>query len=264
MMIRAETYHAQIMRIFALALLFLTIVQSASARDCGKVLLWDTRSTLATKPPSPEFYKCILAEIRDLKEKQAELDKIIPEYNRLIAEVPTPYTNDNGEITYETGRAIGSASFLLDSRQLGGPSSLELDQDVLFSLCATPRGCSIALTFRRHSFRGDEVLESVKVGPCDFEINPETRRWVRGPGCDTDTTISGTDGDGSLRSPGSGVGVIVEAGPGCVLADADVQRSVQVTDLIFATDHAAGVYLIADPSRRTEGSARFECDLELN
>jgi hypothetical protein len=233
----------------------------AHARDCAEQL--DFGGVGFTKEPSRAFYLCLLAEIDDLKRKQVELQAIVPEYKRLAAEVPVHFTNKNGEIDFEEGRVIGSASFILTARQLGGANSIMLDQNVLDGICPSPKGCSVTLTFRRYGIRGDEALETHKIGPCAFEIDTDSRCWICGTGCGSSISITGTDGDGSPTLQGSGANIIMEAGPGCVLADADVRRSISAEDQSFTTDHAPGLFLIADPSRRLDRAARFECSLEL-
>ncbi len=159
------------MRSLAMIVAILLSVQAAEARDCE--LPEQTSAILTHQIPPRSFFLCILAEIDDLKKKQAELEKIVPEYERLLAELPAHYENRNGKVTFEEGRRIGSASFVLASRQLGGPSSVELDATVIDALCGPPNGCSITLTFRKLGFRTAEPLETLRIGPCQFEIELE-------------------------------------------------------------------------------------------
>lgn len=249
------------MRLIVALILLCANITFAHARDCADLL--DFGGTGFSKEPSKGFYLCLLAEIKDLKAQQAELQRIVPEYKRLVAEIPAHFTNKDGEVTFEEGRVVGSASYILSARQLGGANSIMLDPMVLDSVCPSPKGCSATLTFRRFGMRGDEVLETQKVGPCAFEVDTNSRCWICGAGCGSDVSITGTDGDGSVMLPGSGASIIMEAGPGCVLADADVRRSTSEENEIFATDHAPGLYLVAAPSLRADRAARFECSLEI-
>lgn len=251
------------MKELAALLFFLVQAGSADARDCSQALDVRDMTGISKEIPSRAFFLCLLAEIEDLKRKQAQLAKIIPNYERLVAELPTHYSNADGVITQEEGRLVGSAGFSLTARQLGGPISLELAQHVLDAVCAAPKGCLASLTFRRKSIRGDDPVETQKVGPCEFETNPATGRWIIGPGCGTDASRAGTDGDGVVTTPGSGAVRIIEVGPGCLFSDADIRPTLSTKGDALGADHAIGFFLVADPSQRQDGVSRFECSLEL-
>ena len=249
------------MRLLAMIIAILLSVQAAEARDCE--LPEQTSAILTHQIPPRSFFLSILAEIDDLKKKQAELERIVPEYERLLAELPAHYENRNGKVTFEEGRRIGSASFVLASRQLGGPSSVELDATVIDALCGPPNGCSITLTFRKLGFRTAEPLETLRIGPCQFEIDSKSGCWVCGAGCGSDVSIEGIDGDGNALDPGSGASVVMEVGPGCLLADSDARTTPGAGGENLATDNRRGVFLVADTTRRDDGTTRFECDLEI-
>jgi hypothetical protein len=252
------------MRIFVAISLLCLFSMPAFARNCSNLLDYDVGTFMGgDELPSRAFYLCLLAEIADLKAKQAEMELIGREYKRLMSELPAHYTNQNGRIDFEKGRKIGSASFVLKSRQLGGANSLKLDQTVIQSVCPAPVGCLATISYREFGMHGDETLNSRMTGPCVFQFEAFTRTWTVGSGCGSDHSISGKDGDGSAVQVGSGAAIVMEAGPGCLFADSDIKPSASNSELQFATDHAQGFFLIADPSRRAMSSARFECDLAI-
>lgn len=231
----------------------------AHAREC---ILPDTTSVFANESPPRAFFLCLLAEIRDLKRKQAELERIVPEYRRLVAELPGPYVNDNGKVTFEEGRKIGSATFILAARQTGGASSLPVDMDVLLSLCSGRNRCEVSLILREISVFSEEPINSTISGPCQFDYDAKTGEWIRGDGC-TAGVSRGVDGESSAGARTGGADIITEAGEGCIFADADKHRTVGIDREIFERDHSKGLFLIAAPERRTKSKARFRCDLVI-
>ena len=252
------------MRIFVAIAIISLFGMPAFARNCSNLLDDDTGTFMGgNEPPSRDFYLCLLAEIADLKAKQAEMELIGREYERLKAELPAHYTNQNGRIDFEKGRKVGSASFVMKARQLGGANSLKLDQAVLQSVCPAPASCLATLSYREFGLHGDEVLNSRMTGPCVFQLDALTRTWTVGSGCGSSQSMTGKDGDGNAVQMGSGAAIVMEAGPGCLLADSDIKPSAANSELQFATDHAQGFFLIADPSRQTTSSARFECELAI-
>lgn len=232
---------------------------SAQAREC---ILPEAKSIMVNESPPRAFFKCLLAEIRDLKRKQAELERIIPEYRRLVAELPAPYLNDNGKVTVEKGRKIGSATFILTARQTGGASSLPIDRDVLVFLCSGGKRCEVSLILREISVFSDAPLNSTISGPCQFDYDAQTGEWIRGEGC-SGGVLRGTDGESSAGAKTGGADIITEAGEGCLFADADKHRTVGTDRELFERDHSKGLFLIAAPERRTERRARFRCDLVI-
>lgn len=242
---------------------------SAVAEDCSKemekylkdagLLEAGSKAVVKVRP----FFECIVNELNNLRKKQKELEDIIEDQSLLLAQIPQHFVFKDGDVTFEEGRKIGSASFVLSSRQLGGATSIELDRRVIDSVCAAPLGCSVTMTYRRYSFRGDEIVATQKTGPCRFEVNSKTNEWSRGGGCGSDTLITGKSGDGKVTVPGSGAAVIINAVPGCVLADADIKAGHRDAKLQLETDHSPAMFLIVDPAMREDGATRFECDLEV-
>lgn len=232
---------------------------AAQAREC---ILPDSKSIAVNESPPRAFFKCLLAEIRDLKRQQAELARIIPDYRRLMAELPAPYLNDNGKVTVEKGRKIASATFILTARQTGGASSLPIDMDVMLSLCGGTKRCEISLILRKISVFNDRPLKSTISGPCQFDYDPQTGEWIRGEGC-SGGVLRGVDGESSAGAQTGGADIITEAGEACLFADADKHRTVGVDRELFERDHSKGLFLIAAPERRTESKARFRCDLVI-
>ncbi|WP_343082419.1 hypothetical protein [Ostreiculturibacter nitratireducens] len=243
------------------AILFLIGATQADSRECR--LPSPRPGVVSEEIPPRSFFLCLLAEIDDLKKRQEELERIVPEYERLVAEMPVPYLNDNGKVTVEEGRRIGSATFTLDARQTGRASSLRLDQAVIEELCTTTRGCRMSLIRRVIGLRQTEPLESIIVGPCLFDYDAVSGAWLRGTGCSGDA-ISGKDGDGAVGAKSSGADVVIEAGEGCLMADADIRLAVGADHEILDRDHSRGLYLIAAPERLTTSIRRFRCDLEID
>ncbi|MCP5074539.1 MAG: hypothetical protein GY947_14780 [Rhodobacteraceae bacterium] len=246
------------MRILIICAVLLFVAVEAEARNCK---LPSRGGSLTQDTASRAFMKCLLNEIKDLKKRQKELEQIVPEYERLIAELPAPYLNDNRTITVEPGRRIGSAKFILDARLTGGVSSLPVEQSVLEQLCAAQQ-CRLSLIFRMIGFRTGEPIESTIVGPCNFAYNTASGVWIRGTGC-PDDALNGMDANAAVGTGENGADVIIVAGEACLLTDA-AARTTGASRELFEPDHALGLYLIATPERRTDGTRRFRCDLEIN
>lgn len=209
------------------------------------------------------FYECILREIERLKERQRALERIAADYERLKAEIPVAYVNDNGVVSVEAGRIVGQATFVLTARRTGKPASLLLDQGVVEALCSGRRRCRLSLSLRRPaSLTGDGASGEVS-GPCLFDYDPETGRWVRGSGC-LGGQATGIDGNGVERVPGAGAEIVAQAGAGCLLADADVRTFAAPEEEIFRRDHDRGLFLIAAPSLVGDPTGRFTCDLQVD
>ncbi len=246
-------------RFFGTLLICLFLMpMAAHAREC---VLPSAQPGLARDVAPRGFFRCILAEIRDLKKKQAELERIVPEYKRLLAELPVPYVNDNGKVSVEEGRKIGSATFILAARQTGGASSLPIDQDVMEALCAGRHRREISLILREIGLFSAEPTSSTVSGPCLFDYDAKTGDWIRGQGC-VGGTLRGVDGESYAGAATGGADIITEAGEGCLLVDADKHRTIGAARDAFERDHSKGLFLIAMPDR-SEGKTRFRCDLVI-
>ncbi len=247
------------MRLVTICLIFLVAATAASARDCS-VNFRGEGSTDRVRILGAAV-NCLNSEVNALKRKQARLEKTLAEYERLLGELPAPYINDNGTITAEPGRRVGRANYILDARRTGGAAFVPLEQSVVEELCAD-RGCQLSLAIRVLGSFSKEPLESMIIGPCKFTYNANTGDWLRGDGCSGEV-LRGSDGDGTAGIGDDGADIIVEAGPGCLLADAGVRKSVGTDPNILERDHALGLFLIAAPERRDGGGKRFTCDLEI-
>ncbi|TMV07768.1 hypothetical protein FGK63_09895 [Ruegeria sediminis] len=247
------------MRLPILFAVLLLAATQAGARECGYTTASGYRASRAAPPP--EFFACLLAEIRDLKRQQREMERTLRQFERLIGELPAPYLNDNGQITADPGRRIGSATFILNPGQTSSPSALPIDQNVLEELCA-PGTCEVSLHFQSFGFLSDTPIQSTIVGPCNFAFDPLTGGWTRGPGCGG-STVSGVDGDGGIGNGGTGADIIVEAERACLLADAGIRKGVGTDHAFFEKDHAIGLFLITAPARRADGVRRFKCEVRI-
>lgn len=242
-----------------LCAILLTAAAEANARGCS---LPSGSSRIIQKDIPQWFFICLLKEIERLKKRQIKLERIISKHERLIGELPAPYLNNNGKVTAEPGRQIGSATFILDARLTGGISSLPVEHSILEQLCTT-RQCRLSLVLRVVGFRKGETIESTLVGPCNFDYNATSGDWIRGTGC-SGKAMSGRDGNGAVGiTSGYGAEVIIEAGEACLLADANARKVVGAGHEFFERDHSMGLYLIAVTERRTDGVRRFKCDLKI-
>ncbi len=247
------------MRLVILCVVLLTIAVGAEAKKCRLPSKGQDFSHLS--PTTREFHKCLRAQVEELERRQKELEQIILEFQRLIAEFPAPYLNDNGTVTVEPGRRIGTANFFLDARLTGGISSLPIEQPVLEQLCAAQQ-CRLSLAFHVIGFRTGEPIESTSVGPCNFSYNAASGAWIRGTGC-SDDALNGKDGNAAAGTGEDGADIIIAAGEACLLTDA-AARTTGASRELFERDHAVGLFLIAVPERRTDGIRRFRCNLEID
>jgi len=241
----------------ALVLLF---ASPAGARDCQLSFVQDNAPV---KVPKVEFFECLLAEIEDLKRDRDRLRALVGEYEKALGEVPVHYQNADGKVAVEEGRKIGSAGFVLTSRQLGGAASLPLDPQVVGAVCAPPTGCAATLALRRLGIQGRTALGTDLVGPCQCTFDVATGNWTCGAGCGPEGPVAGVDGNAALLEAASGAETILRAGPGCLLTDSDLQRPAMPGQPAFAPDRSIGLYLIADPGLRSDGATRFDCTLDL-
>ena len=244
--------------LLATVLLLAATAGPVLARDCEALLEANERALR----PTFALYRCLLAEIEDLKAGQARLERALAAQGRDLDALPTRYENADGAITFEEGRPIGSASFTVTSRRLGGAASLALAPEVVAEVCAAPSGCTVTLTLRRQALLGGDEPAARKIGPCLLEIDPEDGRWLLSAGCAGPGARSGIDGDGNAMEEASGAETILETGGGCLLADADVRRS-PGSGAPFAADRAAGLYLVALPAGGAGAARQFSCTLEM-
>ncbi len=247
------------MHFLLIAGLMLCVASPGQARDCSRN--FDDRG-LSQGANNNGMFRCLIAEINDLKREQRRMQKVIDEYERVIGEMPVEYKNEDGEVTVEEDRPIGNAVFTLTARPGSRASALPLDHEVVEGLCAESGGCTVSLVFRAIGFRSTDPLETISAGPCLFDYNTETGAWTRGEGCGEPLTAAGADNDGALMGDDGGGEVIVTAGEACVLADASVDPS--ATDGGYlGKDRENGLFLLAVPSLIETGPRRFRCDLEI-
>lgn len=206
--------------------------------------------------------RCLVRELDNVRRENAALRRDIEELKALMTQLPANYSNVDGVVTEEVGRAIGRASFVLTARTTGGASVMPLEQRVLDEVCGKSGGCSVTLAFRKISLFDAETKDSVLTGPCTFTYAPGDGKWSLGAGCN-DGPRSGKDGDQSAGDDGTTDAVLVRSGGACLFAESDPVRAVG-TDTGFHRDHSIGLYLVAMPSLQPDGIRRFECELVLN
>ena len=252
------------MRLPCLIIAFICLAVSAHARECkldfasSRVISPDFNDGIVLPQP---FYRCLLAEIRDLKAEQARTRRIIAELERVLGGLPVDYLNEDGKVTVEPKRPIGSASFLLTSRTTGGANSLEIDQAVLEELCSRRGGCEIIILFKEISPLGSELMNSVSSGPCTFNYAAATGEWVLSDGCGARGSLTGIDGDEAAAASGFPNDAIADAANACLLSESDLGRFGATGERELVRDHTKGMFLIAMPSRQEQGIRRFQCDL---
>ncbi|MEM9047498.1 MAG: hypothetical protein AAGC92_02155 [Pseudomonadota bacterium] len=125
------------------------------------------------------------------------------------------------------------------------------------------RSPPLSLTLREAPALSSDAVAVRVSGPCLFDYEPVSGRWVRGFGC-LGGRETGVDGDGSNRTAGVNADVIAAAGAGCILADADVRTFSAPGESFFCRDHGRGLFLIAAPSLLEDPAARFVCDLQID
>ena len=206
--------------------------------------------------------RCLVIELDKLKRENAALRRRLDQMDDILVEVPADYSNVDGIVSREEGRAIGRASFVLSARSTGGPNALPVDQTVLEEVCGRNGGCSVLLGFRRTSLFDTEPRYAHLTGPCQFSYSAGRGAWSLGAGCG-DAPKSGTDGDETASSAGRSDPVIVEAAGACLFSESAPAQSVGQGDS-FTRDHRIGLFLVAMPARQTDGIRRFQCELVLN
>jgi len=243
------------MRLPCLIIAFVCLAVPAQARECR------FHAGRSTEIALKNVVRCVLAEIRDLKAEQARTRRVIAEYERVLGELPVDYLNEDGKVTVEPNKPVGSANFLLTSRTTGGANSIEIDQAVLEELCSRRSGCEIMILFKQISLLSSEPLNSISSGPCFFNYASATGEWVLGEGCGTRGSLTGIDGDEAAASSGLPNDAIADAANACLLSESDLGRFGASGERAFVRDHTKGMFLIAMPSRQEQGIRRFQCDL---
>ncbi len=206
--------------------------------------------------------RCLVRELDKLQRENAALKRRLDEIESKMTELPAAYSNVDGEVTREEGRAIGRASFVLSARSTGGANAMAIDQAVLEEVCGRRGGCAVTLGFRQLSLFDPEPKGSVLTGPCQFTYAAGSGVWSVGAGCG-DAPSSGRDGDQKASSELADDPVIVEASGACLLSESEPARSVG-QDGSFTRDQRIGLFLVAMPSRQEDGIRRFQCELVLN
>lgn len=210
-----------------------------------------------------EFDQCIYrkvdnleAEIERLKREQEEMQELLRQLGGSIKDLPTEYRNENGNVSKEPGRDIGSASFLLNPRQTRGSNMLAIEQDVLETLCADALGCEMSLIKRSEGVFANSPDEVVVSGPCSFTYNEETEEWSRKDTCGPEGTANGQDDDQKAD-------MIIIAGESCAFADSEPTKSANPGTDILMPDRNQGFFLIAAPSLQTNSTRKFSCELKI-
>ncbi|MEO8529627.1 MAG: hypothetical protein ABI459_00240 [Deltaproteobacteria bacterium] len=181
---------------------------------------------------------------------------------RAVGNLPGEYRNEDGKISVPDNHTIGTASFVLNARQGLSASSLAIDQKVLETICGVSGGCSMSIQFEAAGLRVGETTQALAAGPCALIYNKTTGAWSRGSACGDGADASGVDGDGTPASGGGGA-ILAAIGGGCLLADANIARTVGAAGDILGPDNARGLYLIAAPTLLKSLSGRFKCQLRL-
>jgi hypothetical protein len=249
------------MRLILLFAAFLVFPVSATARECRVDFVVDAFGRGA---PTRASLNCLIDEIDDLKREQARLrERLAAQEAALeaaLAEIPGAFQNDNGRLSFDEGRRLAEASFLLSARQSDGASALALNQDVIETLCSRGGGCAITLFLRAEGLRAADPAPAAGIGPCAFHYNPRNGVWAASA-CGEGAAARGVDGDGSPRGAGGGE-IAAIAGGACLLADSDPRLSVGPDAELLGRDHALGFFLVAAPALR-EPSERFRCELRI-
>lgn len=261
------------MRSLVLLFLFAFFAAPVSARECRLYFTIQQGENISTR----KFNLCLLAEINDqkrkindlkreindLKREQKRFRRVTAEFERVIGEIPVDYLNEDGKVTVEPNRRIGKAIFMLSARLTGGANSLKVDQEILEELCSRHGRCEISIFFQAIDIRDSNPTNSVASGPCIFSYASSTGAWVRGEGCGSEGSLNGIDGDEAVAGPGQHPGVIAMAGGACLLAESDARSHFASGAQALQRDHAKGLFLIAIPSRREQGTRQFRCILEI-
>jgi hypothetical protein len=206
--------------------------------------------------------RCLVTELDKLQRENAALKKRLAEVEGVIKELPAPYSNVEGKVTEEPGRAIGKASFTISARSSGGASALPIEQRVLEEVCGKSGGCSVSVAFRQISLFDAEPKDILLTGPCQFTYAADTGAWSIGSVC-SEAPASGEDGDQSVTGDDDVDPVLLQAAGGCLLSESEPRRAVG-QEAGFARDHSKGLFLVAMPSRQVGGIRRFQCELVLN
>jgi hypothetical protein len=239
------------MRLILIALCLLT--GAAEARTC--------------KPPEVQgreihglrsFSECLVAEIADLRRQHAELQREIKELRSLLASVPGEIENRNGRVTLLGGDRVAQATYLLDARTRGDAAALDIDQQILETLCES--GCLISLSLAAEGLREADPAQVAALGPCAFHYNRKSGAWALSGACGD--PVSGIDGDGIPNGTSGGEAIVAVDGA-CLLADSEPVRSVDAKAQTLGGDRAKGLFLIADPALWQGEESRFRCELKI-
>lgn len=206
--------------------------------------------------------RCLVNAVDRLESENAALKRRLEEVESVMTELPAEYSNIDGEVTREDGRAVGTARFLLSARSTGGANALPIDQAVLEEVCSASGGCSVSLEFRELSLFDSETKGSLLVGPCRFTYTAGKGDWSLGEGCGNSAS-SGKDGDQFATTDPDVASIIFSSSGGCLFAESEPSRGGAQGDT-FIRDHRLGLFLVAMPSLQPNGIRRFQCELVLN
>ncbi len=206
--------------------------------------------------------RCLVIELDRVQRENAALKRRLGEIESLLNELPAAFSNVDGVITEVPGRAIGTATFVLNARATGGANALPVTQRVLDEVCGTKGGCALSLVFRQIGLFNDAPKASVLTGPCQFTYMPKDRSWTLSEGCGTPGR-SGVDGDRFASDAAERDSVILSSGGACLFSESEPGRGIGEADQ-FQPDQGPGFFLVAMPVRQPDGIRRFQCELVLN
>ncbi|MEM7719418.1 MAG: hypothetical protein AAF222_09445 [Pseudomonadota bacterium] len=246
------------------------VVTSASASDCSFAV---KGASAIPDAAVLRTLRCLVVELdrlqrenaalkERLRRENAALEKRLRAAEALLTELPAAYSNIDGVITQDEGRAIDTATFVLSARSTGGASALPIDQRVLEEVCGTRVGCSISIAFRHISLFNDTPKDSTLTGPCQFTYAPDDGAWSIGGGCETGA-LSGIDGDRFADEDPTVEPVILGAQGACLFSESAPSRSVGES-VAFQSDFSPGLFLVSLPLRQAAGIRRYQCELVLN
>lgn len=232
----------------------------AQARDC-------TFDLNRLQIDASEIYKslrCLVTSVNRLERENERLKNRVAVLEEGARQIPVPWANLDGVISQTPNRPIASAAFRLTSRSTGGANALAIDQDVLEELCDKIGGCTLTISLKAFELFERKPENRVISGPCRFTYTADAidkSTWAVGKGCGAGA-LSGVDGDGGLGEGEANNAEIALAGGACLLSDARLENAAG-NSAALASDRTEGLFLLAIPTRQTERSRRFQCELSL-
>jgi hypothetical protein len=239
------------MRLSLIALSLLTGVAEARSCKLPELAGRDIRGLRS-------FSECLVDEIADLKRQQAEFIKEINDLRILLANIPGEIENRNGRVTHLGGERLAQATYLLAARSRESAVALDIDQQVLVTLCEL--GCSITLSISAEGLREADPAPVAALGPCAFRYNRKSGAWALSGACGD--PVSGIDGDGVPNGTPGGEAIVALDGA-CSLADSEPGLSVDADVSSLGSDRAMGLFLLAEPALWLGAETRFRCELKI-